>query len=505
MTGKSIMDQKGNGNWKAILVAFFLGISMAALKASGLQQTRTPSGVAAVLQTTNIWVVHFHFTPEAWKTLQPEAAPEHPFLSPDAARKGLSAPQGIDFKYVRADLEIGTNEMKTVAVRLKGNSTFTQSEKSLKHSIKVDLNEFIKGQKFGTMTKLNFHNSVADPSWMNEVLSYQLYRDAGVPAPRTAYAKVYVTVPGEHDRTYLGLYGMVEDVDRPFASDHFGSKKGAMFKPVTHKPFEYLGEDWANYRQIYDPKWEVNEEQAQRLIGLCKLVSKADDQEFAARISGYLDMDEFSRFMAVTAYLSSLDSILGMGQNYYLHLHPVLQTFQFMPWDLDNSFGQFPLMGTQEQREQLSLQKPWVGENRFLERMFKLSSFQTFYKTHLQTFRVTLFKQERLERQVDMVAAAIRKAISEESPQKLALFEKAVKGESVPAFRVESGRPGSSGPGILAELKPIKAFVNARYKSLADQMGGRSNGEIVESRLGAHRAPDPGIAQDVAPGQPNGQ
>jgi len=499
------MHRKRNGNWRVILVAFFLGLSLPHLTASGLLQPIAPSGVASVLQTTNIWVVHFHFTSEAWKTLQPEPpvdgplparGPEGPQLTGgDGRRNGLSGAQGLDFKYVRADLEIGTNEMKTVAVRLKGNSSFMQSEKSLKHSIKVDLNEFVKGQKFGTMTKLNFHNSVADPSWMNEVLSYQLYRDAGVPAPRTAYAKVYVTVPGEHNRTYLGLYGMVEDVDRPFASDHFGSKKGTMFKPVTHKPFEYLGEDWAKYRQIYDPKWELSDDQAHRLIGLCKLVSKADDQEFASRISSYVDMDEFCRFMAVTTYLSTLDSILGMGQNYYLHLHPVLQNFQFIPWDLDNSFGQFPILGTQEQREQLSLQKPWAGENRFLERMFKLSSFQTFYKTHLQTFRVTLFRPERLERQVDMIAQAIRKAVSEESPEKLTVLEKAVKGENVHGFHMAPGHPGGAGPGpdMTADLKPVKAFVRARYQSLADQMGGKSDGLIVERRFGGPRGFGPGM------------
>jgi spore coat protein H len=470
-----IMDQKGNGNLKATLAAVFVGLSLAIVSGSGLPKTSEPSGVASVLQTTNLWVVHFHFTPEAWKTLQPPTPAERFASNGDKpVRTGLSGAEAIDFKYVRADLEVGTNEMKTVAVRLKGNSSFMQSEKSLKHSIKVDLNEFVKGQKFGTMTKLNFHNSVADPSWMNEVLAYQLYRDAGVPAPRTAYAKVYVTVPGEHDRTYLGLYAMVEDVDRPFAFDHTGSKKGAIFKPVTRQPFEYLGEDWSKYRQIYDPKWEVSEDQAQRLIDFCKLVSKADDQEFAAKLSGYVDMDEFCRFMAVTAYLSTLDSILGMGQNYFVHLHPVFQTFQFIPWDLDNSFGQFPIMGTQEQREQLSLQKPWVGQNRFLERVFKLPSFQTFYKNHIQNFRLTLFKPERLARQVDTLADVIRKAIAEESSEKLALFEKAVKGESLPARGLEP---------LSVEVKPIKPFARARYQSIADQMGGGSKGEIIEKQI----------------------
>ncbi|HUR46852.1 MAG TPA: CotH kinase family protein [Candidatus Saccharimonadales bacterium] len=482
------MDQIVTSRIWIVLLAFFLGLESAALHASQAPQQELNEGVAAVLQTTNVWVVHFRFTSEAWKTLQPETPPQLPddphLRGANGTRNGFLPVSEIDFKYVRADLEVGTNQLQTVAVRLKGNSSFIQSEKSLKHSIKVDLNEFVKGQKFGTMTKLNFHNCVTDPSWMNEVLSYQLYRDAGVPAPRTAYAKVYVTVPGEHDRTYLGLYAMVEDVDRPFAAEHFGSKKGAMFKPVSRRPLEYMGDDWSVYRQVYDPKWEISEEHAQRLIDFCKLVSKADDKEFANRISGFLDIDEFSRFMAVTAYLSTLDSLLGTGQNYYVHVHPEYQTMKFIPWDLDNSFGQFPMIGTQAQREHLSLQKPWVGENRFLERVFKLPTFQMFYKNHLQVFQVTIFKPARLEKQLGSIAAAIRGAIREESLEKLALFEQAFAGRNVPAkFGFPGQRRSSEGPEVAIELKPIRSFVNARYESVAAQLGGRSRGEIVEHRF----------------------
>ena len=36
----------------------------------------------------------------------------------------------------------------------------------------------------------------------------------------------------------------------------------------------------------------------------------------------FLDLDNFSRYMAVTTWLSTLDSILGIGQNYYVYLHP---------------------------------------------------------------------------------------------------------------------------------------------------------------------------------------
>src|SRR5205085_11493862 len=129
-----------------------------------------------------------------------------------------------------------------------------QSRGSIKRSLKVDLNHFVKAQKLAGVSKLNFHNNVTDASWMNEVLSHRLFREAGVPAPRTAYARVYVTVPGKYNHEFFGLYSMVEDVDHTFMEERLGAKHGAIFKPVTPSPFVDLGDDWKNYKQIYDPK-----------------------------------------------------------------------------------------------------------------------------------------------------------------------------------------------------------------------------------------------------------
>ena len=115
------------------------------------------------------------------------------------------------------------------------------------------------------------------------------------------------------------------------------------------------------------------------MIQFAQLVTSASDAEFAAKLGDFLDLDEFARFMSATVWLSNMDSILAMGQNFYVYLHPVTAKFQFLPWDLDHSFGQFPMAGTQTQREQLSLQKPWRGENRFLERVFKVEAFKQRY------------------------------------------------------------------------------------------------------------------------------
>ncbi len=395
----------------------------------------------------------------------------------DGARNGLASMMGLEFQTVHADLLFEGRRMTNVAVRYKGNGTYMNAQQSDKKSFKIDLNEFAKGQKIGSVSKLNFHNNVTDASWMNEPLAHALYRDAGVPAPRSSYLRLNVTAGSNFTNRFFGLYSVVENPDTSWANHNFKTKNGLIMKPVTRALFEYMGDDWSVYQQAYDPKTEITEKQKKRVIEFAKLVSKADDAEFAKRLPEFLDVDEFSRFMAVTVWISTMDSILTMGQNFLVYLHPVTDKFMVVPWDLDHAFGNFPMQGTQEQREQLSIDKPWTGQNRFLERSMKVATVNSAYRARLAEFQKTLFAPERLSAQVDRVAATIRDAVHDEDSDKLARFEKVVAGEPVPAAGFGGGR-GFGGFG--SPVKPIKGFAKVRHESVAQQLAGTSNGQTIE-------------------------
>ena len=432
---------------------------------------------------------------------------------PDGKRNGLSSARGIEFNYVHADLTFAGESFPDVAVRYKGNGTYMQSAQQMKRPMKVDLNEFVKGQKLAGFSKLNFHNNVTDASWMNEALAYRLYRDAGVPAPQVGYARLLLNVATAHTNTVLGLYTIVENVDANFADEVFGSKKGLLLKPSTPQLFKYLGEDWDKYKQTYDPKTPVFASQARRVIDFCKLLTDADDATFAAKAADYVDFDEVSRFLAVTVWISTLDSILGMGQNFVVHLHPKTQQLQLIPWDLDHSFGQFGMRGSQEEREQLSIREAWNPEVRFLNRLMKVPAFEQMYLARMKEFQGSLFKPERLSHQVDELAVVLRDSVKLEGEDKFRRFEKVVAGESVVAMgfgggggggprpegarpegarpresarpertRPPGGRPAGGMPGFGGTPpKPIKGFAPARYQSVAAQLEGKNPGKKLSN------------------------
>ncbi len=91
---------------------------------------------------------------------------------------------------------------------------------------------------------------------------WRLFREAGVPAPRTALAEVTLSVPGEHQKAYLGLYTLVEPVDRAFLKDRFGTDTGLLLKPQGLRGLDYLGDDWEKYRGPYRPLAEPIPHQA---------------------------------------------------------------------------------------------------------------------------------------------------------------------------------------------------------------------------------------------------
>lgn len=456
------------------------------LQAQPASEGRPPSGLRAsdVFGFTNVWAIHLRFTPEQWDAMEPQqgggprGGPRRgSFLQgPEGGRNGIAAAFGAVFNYVHADLEFGTYVITNVGVRYKGNGTFLSSREGLKRSLKIDLNQFVKGQKLAGMSQLNLHNSVRDPSGMNEAIAYRLFREGGMPAPRTAFARVYVTVPGKYARRYFGLYNLIEDVGSGFAEERFGVKKGAIFKPVTPNLFSTLGDDWSAYNQTYDPKGDLTEEQKRRVIECSKWVSSSSDQDFASKLGDYIDTKNFARYMAMTVWLSDLDGILGPGQNYYLYLHPQAQKFSFIPWDQDQTFGQFP-RGSEEQREGLSIRRPWSGQNRFLERVFQNQEFYAAYVAALREFNGSLVQSERLDRQVSELAAILRPAIQDESPERLAEFEKAVAGERVSL----SMGPGFNGP---VAVKSLRGFVKSRGAAVADQLAGKSEGKTLGSGFG---------------------
>src|SRR5262249_27148835 len=157
---------------------------------------------------------------------------------------------------------------------------------------------------------------------------------------------------------------VVEGMDRQFLTDRFGPDSGLLMKPFGFRGINFFGDDWEGYKGRYRPQREATKEEANRLIDFARLVNQASAPEFRRQIESFLDVDAFLRFLAANALTANLESFFALGHNYHLYLDPRSSKFVFLPGDLEFSLANFLLMGSADQVMNLSLTKPYPGENK---------------------------------------------------------------------------------------------------------------------------------------------
>jgi len=255
--------------------------------------------------------------------------------------QGGSGTAGSGYAKVLATLRFDGQPWGPITLRYKGNSSYRGARSDLKRSLKLDFNAGGQRHRFFGMSKLNLNNNAFDSSQMRETLAYDVFHQAEVPAPRTAYARVFISVAGEHEREYAGLFTVVEQVDQAFFMQRWGHKVGVLLKPEGLSGLPDLGSDWKSYATSYSAKVATKAGDAQRMIAFVQFVDHSSDGDFAAHIGDYLDVDEFLRFLAAETVIVNSDSPLAMNHNYYLTIRPDTGKVVWIPWDMNMAFGGF--------------------------------------------------------------------------------------------------------------------------------------------------------------------
>lgn len=386
---------------------------------------------------------------------------------------------GVDFPWAQGDLTLDGKTLKDVGIRYKGNYTYMATARSLKKSLKLDLNKYAAGQNLDGLTKLNLHCGVSDPSRAREAMSFAFCREAGVPAPRTSFAELTLTVLGKYDKEPVGVYTLTEQVNKGFLERHFQDGTGMLLKPEgLQGGLPHLGTTWNAYEDRYKPDNKPTDEQKKRLIDFTKLISSGSDEAFAKEVGSYLDVEAFLKFIAANTLLSNLDSYLGFGHNYYLYLVPKTYKFVFIPWDLDLSLATWPAVGTPEQLVELSIHHPHAGENKLIDRLFAIPEHKERYLAILKDLTATSFTKEKLLASLEDIQKALKEPISAEA--------KAV------AARKEGGGFGPGfGGGQFGQSMPPRRFIQKRTESVAAQLAGDTKG-FEPKAFGFGFGPPPG-------------
>ncbi|MCX6905795.1 MAG: CotH kinase family protein [Verrucomicrobia bacterium] len=143
-------------------------------------------------------------------------------------------------KSVRAALREGKTVQADIGLHLKGS---TGSFRSIddKPGLTLSFDKFVAGQTFHGLRKIHLNNSLEDPSFLNEKIGGELFRAAGVPAPRVGWATVAL------NGRRLGMYVLKEGFTEDFLGLHFKNPTGNLY--------EGSGHDWMATTISPSPIW----------------------------------------------------------------------------------------------------------------------------------------------------------------------------------------------------------------------------------------------------------
>lgn len=268
----------------------------------------------------------------------------------------------------------------SVGVRYKGFSTYNPSRAKNPFNIKLDYirdNQTIQG--YGT---LKLANVWFDPSFVREVLSYEIARNY-MPAGLANYCNVYV------NGTLLGLYVSVQDVDKLFMRTHFFDDSGVRFKgEVAGGPGDvyvvwgYDGEDSTAYMDRFEI--ESND-------GWSELIDFLDTlNNTTAEVEKVLDIDRHLWFLAYSNLFVNLDGPINFAHNYYLY-RDASSRFNPIIWDLNMIMGGFSQIigGPTLSLAQMQQLSPFLNETNdnypIIEKILSNPTYKKRYVAHMKT------------------------------------------------------------------------------------------------------------------------
>ena len=234
---------------------------------------------------------------------------------------GCTTPES-PYTFVPSEVSIDGEKVSDVAVRKKG---FLGSLSTERPSLRLDFGrDAHDGRTFHGTRRITLNNNLQDRTNAKQCVVYELFAEAGIPAPRCGLA--HVTVNGEDK----GVFTNVEPIDKPFLRRAFGSDEGNLyeltvgdFTPAAKAGLELKTNETRNDRSDLD--------RVERALS-------APDDKLAEALSEVFDLDKFFTFWAMEVLTGHWDGMTGNRNNTFLYHNPADDRFHPIPWGTDGTF-----------------------------------------------------------------------------------------------------------------------------------------------------------------------
>jgi spore coat protein CotH len=225
--------------------------------------------------------------------------------------------------------------VENIGFRLRGNT----SRYSSKKSFKISFNTFEQGRKWHDLEKLNLNGEHNDPSIMRSKLSWDLLRAMNIPAPRSNHVRLYI------NGNYHGLYINVEHIDEEFADSRFDNQDGNLYKCLYPADLVYKGSNPDLYkeeiygRRAYELKTNTGIDDYSDLAEFIDQLNNTPAGTFFCSMDESINVFDYLKIAAADVFIGNWDGYIYNKNNFYLYFNTEFNKFEYIPYDLDNTFG----------------------------------------------------------------------------------------------------------------------------------------------------------------------
>ena len=339
--------------------------------------------------------------------------------------------------------------VSAVGFRLRGNT----SRNSQKKSFKVSFDKFVDKQKFEGVEDLNINGEHNDASISRAKICWDILREIGVPAPRANHVELYL------NGTYFGLYANVEHIDDEFVQQRFGNDDGDLYKCTWPVDFVYRGENVENYRDGYELKNNDPNDYSD-LIDFLKILNETDISSLPCELEKVFNVDTYLKVIAFDVFTGNWDGPIFNKNNCYLYKNTATSKFEYIPYDLDNTFGVSWFSDIDwTDRDIYNWSK--TGSNRpIYTRLMQVSEYRERFSYYFNQFLQKAMNPSELNPKVDALKNLLAASAENDTYRVLDY------GFSFSDFNqsFESGKVANHLP------HGIKEYINLRHQSADDQV-----------------------------------
>ncbi len=236
---------------------------------------------------------------------------------------------------VPATLVVDGKTYRDVGVHFRGASSFFMVPAASKRSLNVAMNFVHENQAVpGGYRTLNLLNSNGDPTLMRAVLYQQIARQY-LQAGHANFVRVVIN--GEN----WGVYPSTQQFNKEWLRDHFTTTEGMRWtvpgSPGGRGGLEYLGEDVAPYKALYEIKSKDTPKAWADFIQMTKVLNTTPADTLETTLSPLLDIDGALKFLALDVALVNSDGYWVRASDYNIYQDPKGR-FHILPHDTNETF-----------------------------------------------------------------------------------------------------------------------------------------------------------------------